>query len=172
LSENGKSYATCVRYVKSNGEFLADTAYVSPDGAPEKHTKLAGTIEHGAVVIDETNQKLKHAGSAVLLHATTENEIKALGFDREESLLGYRVIVQRRCLDQNGHCAEYWLAPDLGGAPLKLELVEPDGTRKTEVATRIVLGEPSFVVPNYPVDTSIKDKIEKPRQTQPSQSPR
>src|SRR5260370_19358806 len=95
LTHNWTVYAEEVRYVKSNGEFLADTNYLKPDGSFDRNTKLAGTVDHGAVAIDDTNRKLKQEGRAVLLHDTTEAEIKALGFDREDSLLGYKVIVQR-----------------------------------------------------------------------------
>lgn len=164
ITQNGKVFATSVRYTKSNGEFLEDTNYLNPDGSSASHAKLAGTIDRGAVVVDDVNQKLKQAGRAVLLHDTTEAEIRAIGFvDREESLLGYKVLVQRRCVDQNQECAEFWLAPDLGGAPLKFDIISPDGGRKTQEATRITLGEPSFVVPNYPLDTSILDKMQQMR---------
>ena len=170
LTQNGRLYATSVRYTKSNGEFLEDTNYLNPDGSSARHAKLAGTIDHGAVVIDDANQKLKRAGGAILLHDTTEAEIRAKGsVDREELLLGYKVVVQRHCVNQE--CAEFWLAPDLGGAPLKFDVLAANGDRKTQVATSITIGEPSFVVPSYPIDTSIQDRMQQLRQAQRGQTP-
>jgi hypothetical protein len=169
LSENGNVYATSVRYVKADGQFFVDTTYLNADGSPGRHAKLFGTADRGALVLDNSNKKLDRAGRAVMLHNTSEAELKALGFDREAMFLGYRVIVQRQCVDQNQHCAEYWLAPALGGAPLKFDLTDPDGTRRVEEVTRVIIGEPSFAVPDYPVDNSIQDRIQQMRGTSPSQ---
>lgn len=161
FTQNGRVYATSIRYVKSNGEFLEDTNYLKADGSSERHAKLAGTIDRGAVIIDDADKKLKQAGRALLLHETTADEIKARGFfDREESLLGYAIVVQRRCTDQNQECAEIWIAPALGGAPLKFDIISADGGRKTQEATSVRLGEPSFVIPDYLVDTSIRDQAQ------------
>lgn len=170
LTENSRTYATSVRYVKSNGEFLEEMFYLNPDGSPGKHTKMAGTIDRGAVVIDDEHQKLKQVGRAVLLHDITEDQIRANGFvDREEWLLGYKVIVQRRCDTGTQECAEFWLAPALGGAPLKFDRISPDGGRRTQEATRIRLEEPRFTVPNYPLDTSVQEQLDQKRRARRQQ---
>lgn len=165
LSENGHVYATSVRYVKSNGEFLEETFYLNSDGSPGKRTKLAGTVDRGAVVIDDEQQKLKQVGRALLMYDMTEDQIRANGFvDLEESLLGYKVIVQRRCDDATKECAEFWLAPALGGEPLKFDRISADGGKRTQEATRVRLEEPTFTVPNYPLDTSIQERLQQMRQ--------
>ncbi|HXI22738.1 MAG TPA: hypothetical protein VNG71_02605, partial [Pyrinomonadaceae bacterium] len=57
----------------------------------------------------------------------------------------------------------------LGGAPLKSDLTDPDGTRRVEEVTRVIVGEPAYTVPDYPVDNSIQDRIQQMRRTPPAQ---
>lgn len=150
--EDGKLVSNVRRQVKSNGEFLEETDHLNPDGSVSKHTKLAGTLTHGAVIIDDTNRTLTYVGRAAAIHDVTETELKAVGYVREDSLLGYRVIVQRKC-DAPQRCTEYWIAPELGSDDLKVDVVD-DGHHLTKQAVSIVKGEPTFQIPDYPTQSS------------------
>ena len=150
--DDGKLVSNVLRQVKANGEFLEETDHLNPDGSVSKHTKLAGTLTHGAIIIDDANKTLTYVGRAASIHEVTESDLKALGYAREDSLLGYRVIVQRRC-DAPQRCTEYWVAPELGSDSIKVDLVN-DGHHLTKQAVNIVKGEPSFQVPDYPTQSS------------------
>lgn len=90
-------------------------------------------------------------GRAALVKGVTKAELKAFkDFHREESLLRFRVMVQRTC-DQENRCTEYWVAPELGSDNLKVDLDWGDGHRTTKEAVSVVRGEPSFEIPNYPI---------------------
>ncbi|MDX6498622.1 MAG: hypothetical protein QOG23_1882 [Blastocatellia bacterium] len=147
--EDGKLVANVRRQVKANGDFLEETDHLSSDGSVSKRTKLAGTATQGAVRVDDANRTLTYFGRAGLIHGVTETDLKALnGYAREDSLLGYRVVVQRNC-DQPHRCTEYWVSPELGSDDLKVDMVN-DGHRLTKEAISVVKGEPSFEVPDYP----------------------
>jgi hypothetical protein len=146
--ENGKLVSTVTRQVKANGEFLEDRTLLSSG----KHSKLAGTLAHGAVRIDDAEKKLFYLGDAAIARRVSESELRynaAKSYLRDDSLLGYRVIVTRRCDAQNVQCSEYWQAIELGAQLLKIDETAPD-SHTTKQAVQIVLGEPSFTVPEIP----------------------
>jgi hypothetical protein len=148
--EDGKLVSRATRRVKSNGDFLEETDHLNPDGSVSKHTRLAGTSAGGAVMIDDANKRLTYLGRAGLISAVTDAELKNLkGYNREDSLLGFRVIVQRSC-DEIKRCTEYWVAPEIGSDNLKVDVDFGDGHRLTKTATSLMLGEPSFGIPDYP----------------------
>jgi|SRR5882724_529495 len=149
---DGKLTANVRRQVKSSGDFLEETEHLNADGSVASQTKAAGTASQGAVAID-ANKKLTFFGRAGVIHSVTEAELKALKtYAREDSLLGYRVIVQRNC-DPIARCTEYWQAPELGSDDLKVDIVDGDH-RITKEAVTVVKGEPSFQVPDYPTGVS------------------
>src|SRR5688572_11746886 len=151
VRSDGKLTAKGRRYVKANGDFMEETEHLNPDGSIASRSRFAGTSTHGAVSIDDTTRELKYIGRAALVKGVTAAELKAAkDFHREESLLSFRVIVQRTC-DQENRCTEYWVAPELGSDNLKVDLDWGDGHRTTKETVSIVRGEPSFEIPNYPI---------------------
>ena len=151
--EDGKLIANVRRQVKSNGDFLEETDHLNSNGSISKITRAAGTASQGAVSIDDVNKRLTFFGRAGVIHSVNEADLKALkNYTREDSLLGYRVIVQRNC-DSNTRCTEYWVAPELGSDDVKVDIVD-DGHRITKEAVSVVRGEPSFQVPDYPREVS------------------
>ncbi|MDX6497795.1 MAG: hypothetical protein QOG23_1055 [Blastocatellia bacterium] len=163
VTENNKVVSMVTRSVKSNGEFLESIDYLDADGSCSKRSKLAGTIEQGAVSIDDAHQKLVYVGPAAL-RSFTEAELRASKhFDREDYFLGHKVTVERDCDDGNVQCAEAWRATDLGGEFLKFDIVSNNGNRRTKEATSVRLGEPSFAVPGYPIDNSGYQRIQEIR---------
>lgn len=154
--DNGKLTANVRRYVKSNGDFLEETDHLNPDGTLVNTTKLIGTDAQGGMFIDDAEQKLRTVGRAGLIRAITDEEIKSLkDYVREDTLLGYRVLVSKHC-DSSGdneakRCTEYWVAPDLGSDDVKVDF-ETSGHHVTKTAITITKGEPSFAEPaNYGV---------------------
>ena len=60
--------------------------------------------------------------------------------------------MQRTC-DEQKCCTEYWVAPELGSDDdLKVDVDFGDGHRLTTKAVNVVKGEPSFQIPDYPVE--------------------
>jgi hypothetical protein len=171
ITENGNRLATSTRYVRSSGEFLEDTNYLNPDGSSKRHAKLAGTIDHGAVSIDDAAQKLNYAGHAAIPHQARSVEgLKAdPHFVREDSWLGQRVYVTNDCIGSlaGRRCAESWVARDLGGELLRMVILDDGVVVTIKEATSIQFGEPSFVVPDYPVDTAKYQERSKSRATTP-----
>ncbi len=150
--ENGELVSRKKRQVKANGDFLEETDHLNADGSVSKHTRLAGTLTGGAQVIDDARKKLTFLGRAGLITAVTEAELRAQkDYNRDDLLLGFKVIVQRSC-DEQKRCTEYWVAPELGSDDLKVDIDFGDGHRLTTEAVKVVKGEPSFQIPDYPVE--------------------
>ena len=167
MTNNGKVFATSTRYVKSNGEFLEDTNYLNPDGSSNRHAKLAGTIAHGAVGIDDVGQKLHYYGNAAITQALMSiEEIRANPhFVREDMVLGQSVFVTNDCIGSPAgrRCAEHWQAPGLGNELLKMVIMDDGIVGTIKEATKLQLGEPSFVVPDYPVDMTRYQELQAQR---------
>jgi len=163
LTENGKVTCLSSKSVKSDGEFLEDYNYINADGTSNRHTRMAGTLKYGAVFIDDAQQKLKYIGNAALVHPQSDvdelNFKQSPDFKGENTLLGFHVLVSQQCFPDGG-CSEFWNAPALGGEALRIVF---SSTNVVKEATEVKMGEPSFSVPEYPVDNSTYQLMQQKR---------
>jgi hypothetical protein len=161
FSEHGLITGVIKRQVKQNGEFLEDVTYT--DG---RHTTFAGTENGGAVVVDGANKKLNYVGGALIAQRMTmEQTRKSAGpyYVRDDVMLGYDVVVSERCTEDRSQCTTFWEAPELGNNLLRKEEASEGVVHIVREAVAVTLGEPSFTVPDYPVDKSRFEQRQKAR---------
>lgn len=95
------------------------------------------------------------------------------GFIREDSILGYRVLVTRANHDP-GNYTELYQAPDLQWMPLKMIHVSETGEMNITEAKEVRLGAAAraslaYTPPDYPVSHDFfEQKIEDVKKTQPA----
>lgn len=144
-----------IRYQRADGSFKQVTTYLAPDGTVTKTDILYGSPNRGVFLVEEKAKKIQFLSSLSEksialsekdLHASHRNLV------REETLMGYRVLVARDGDDST--YTELYHAPSLMGFQIKTVSVGPDSTLKIE-PTKIVPGNPAAReianVPRYPM---------------------
>jgi hypothetical protein len=155
-SEVSYHVATKVRYQKSNGEWRLVTTYYKADGSVRKTDSGFGQSGQGVFRVDGKNKLLNFISpkSAALTYASEETLRNDPRFLREDTMLGYKVIVQHNLTDDGSSYIDISYAPALQSLPVKTVYVTEAGTTIIE-PTKIVLGEPATedvsATPNYPV---------------------
>lgn len=144
-----------IRYQRADGSFKQVTNYLAPDGTVTKTDILFGSPNRGVFLVEERAKKIQFLSSLSEksialsekdLHSSHRNIV------REETLMGYRVLVARDGDDST--YTELYHAPSLMGFQIKTVSVGPDSTLKIE-PTKIVPGNPAASeiakVPRYPM---------------------
>lgn len=159
---DGKSIvqAEIKRFQRSDGSYSQFTARYNEDGSVAGTTRVLGLLGRGVFGVNENDQKLIFQSAK--RHAFHEINEEALrkdpGYIGEDTILGYRVLGQRSADSAD----VVYLAPGLGGIPLKLLNYNPDGSYTVIEAMKIELGEPSESefggIPDYRVDYSFYER--------------
>jgi len=150
--------ATSVRYQKSDGSWRKDTTYSNGRTA-------VGFAQPGRGVfhVDEKNQKLEYLSGASE-HGISEDDLKRdPAFVGEEIILGYKTFhIHSASPIVSGEYTDSYVCPSLQGYPLRIVTGSQKGKTVYEV-NQVTLGEPSFTVPNYQVDTTQFEQLHKAR---------
>jgi hypothetical protein len=140
--------ATQVRYQKSDGSWKIETAY--SNGRKDEGFSQPG---RGVYHVDDKNQRLDYLSEAGQYTTSEERLRSSSNFVGEETILGYKTFHIRSSSDsESGAYADFYVCPALQGYPLRSVMVSKDGSKTVFETTQVVLGEPSFRVPAYPVD--------------------
>jgi hypothetical protein len=139
--------ATKVRYQKTDGSWKMVTTY--PKGRVDVGF---GQMGRGVFHVDEKNQRLEYL-SGLTARDITEASLRAMpGFVAEETILGFKTFHFHSTSEETGESLDSYLCPALQGYPVKVVSTSKNGAKNIYEVTQVTLGEPSFTVPNYPVD--------------------
>lgn len=140
--------ATQLRYQKSDGSWKIETAY--SNGRKDAGFGQPG---RGVYYVDDKNQRLDYLSDSGQ-YTTSEAQLRSSpDFIGEETILGYKTFHIRSSSDsESGGYADSYVCPALQGYPLRSVIVSKDGSKTVFETTQVILGEPSFTVPSYPVD--------------------
>lgn len=162
VSGDGKSLlqAEIKRIQRGDGSYSQFTTRYNEDNSVVGTTRMLGVVGRGVFGVNDKDQKLIFQSAK--RHAFHEINEEALrkdpGYIGEGSILGYRVIGQR----SPDLSDVVYLAPSLGGIPLKLLSYNPDGSYTVIEALKIELGEPSESefggMPDYRVDYNLYER--------------
>jgi hypothetical protein len=148
--------ASSVRYQKSDGSWRKETTY--QDGRNAVGFAQPG---RGVFFVDEKNRTLQRlSGSSE--HGMNETELRGdPTFVGEELILGYKTF-HLHSVSNSGESTDSYICPALQGYPLKL-ISDSNGAKTVFEVTQVVLGEPSFTLPDYPVDSVKSEQLQKAR---------
>lgn len=156
---------TRVRYQRSDGTFKQVTTYYNPDGAVRKTDVLFGEPNHGVFAVDEkakTTEFISGLKPSSIIISEDDLLKNHHNIVREDSILGYRVMVARLNDDGNGSYLELYHAPALMGFQIKTVDVNTAGYKLVIEPTKIVLGDPSnadlSASSNYPIAYNIYEQ--------------
>jgi len=159
---DGKSIvqAEIKRFQRSDGSYSQFTTHYNEDGSVAGTARLLGIVGRGVFGVNEKDRQLIFQSAK--RHAFHEINEEALrkdpGYIGEDTILGYRVLGQRSPDSSD----VVYLAPSLGGIPLKLMSYYPDGSYMVIEPVKIELGEPTESefgeVPAYPVDYNLYER--------------
>ncbi len=162
VNSDGKSLlqAEIKRFQRGDGSYSQLTTRYNEDNSVVGTTRVFGVVGRGVFGVNDKDQKLIFQSAK--RHAFHEINEEALrkdpGYIGEDSILGYRVIGQR----SPDLSDVVYLAPDLGGIPLKLLSYNPDGSYTVIEALKMELGEPTERefggMPDYRVDYDLYER--------------
>jgi hypothetical protein len=159
--------ATKTRYQKADGSWEMLTNY--PNGRVDVGF---GQVGRGVFHVDEKNRRLDYL-SGLSPRDVTEESLRATpGFVAEEALLGFKTFHFHSTLEETGESIDSYLCPALQGYPVKVISTSKNGAKNIYEVTQVVLGEPSFVVPNYPVDMTRYEQTHGSAATTANQQPK
>src|ERR1051325_8334612 len=162
VQSDGRSIlqAEITRFQRGDGSYCQVTTRYNEDNSIAGTTRVFGVVGRGVFGVNDREQKLIFQSAK--RHAFHEMNEEALrkdpGYVGEDTILGYRVLGQK---SEDASDLTY-LAPDLGGIPLKLINYNLDGSYTIIEAQKIELGEPSErefgAIPSYAVDYSVYER--------------
>jgi len=139
--------ATKVRYQKVDGSWKMVTTY--PNGRVDVGF---GQMGRGVFHVDEKNQRLDYL-SGLSPRDISEESLRATpGFVAEESIIDFKTFHFHSTSEDTGESLDTYVCPALQGYPVKVLSTSKNGAKNIYEVTQVTLGEPSFTVPNYPVD--------------------
>jgi hypothetical protein len=150
--------STSVRYQKSDGSWRNETTYANGRVA-------VGFAQPGRGVfhVDEKNQKLEYLSGSSGQSISEDDLRRDPAFVGEEMILGYKTFhIHSPSTVVAGDYTDSYICPALQGHPLKIVAGSRNSKTVFEV-TRVILGEPSFTVPDYQVDSTQFEKLQKAR---------
>jgi hypothetical protein len=147
--------ATIVRYQKSDGSWRAETTYTNGRVA-------VGFAQPGRGVynVNEKSQRLDYISGSSGLSITEDSLRRDPGFVGEETILGFKTLhIHAESELKAGDYTDFYMCPALQGYPLRAVSGSKSGSKTVFEVTRVILGEPSFTVPNYPVDMTHFEQV-------------
>lgn len=146
---------TTVRYQKSDGSWRKETTYSNG-----RRDVGFGQVGRGVFHVNEKDRRLDYL-SGMSERNVSEDELRGNpAFVGEETILGYQTFHLRSESQLTpGDYSDSYLCPALQGFPLRIVWSTAKGSKTVFEATKVILGEPSFTVPDYPIDTEQYEKV-------------
>ena len=146
--------ATKIRYQKADGNWRMETTY-----ANGRLDVGFGQLGRGVFHVNEKNQRLDYLSEASARDVTEDSLRKMQGFVGEEMILGFKTFHIHSDAPESGQYVDSYICPALQGYPLRIVSGDLKGNKTVFETNQVILGEPSFTVPNYPVDTTQYEQI-------------
>jgi hypothetical protein len=147
--------ANKVRYQKGDGSWKLETTYSNgrkDDGF--------GQPARGVFHVDEKNRRLDYLSESGVYAPTEEQLRNNPGFVGEEVILGYKTFHIHTVSEINSDdYVDSYVCLALQGYPIKSVSGSKNGFKTVFETTKVILGEPSFQVPAYPVDMGRYNQI-------------
>jgi hypothetical protein len=145
--------ATKVRYQKADGSWKMETTY--SNGRIDVGFSQPG---RGVFHVNQENQRLDYLSENsgdYRSYSTNEDRLRSdPKFVGTETILGFKTFHIHSDSPEAGQYVDSYICPALQGYPLRVISGDTKGNKTVFDTTQVILGEPSFTVPNYPVDTS------------------
>lgn len=146
--------STKVRYHKADGSWKMETTY-----ANGRIDLGFGQMGRGVFHVDEKNKRLDYL-SGISLRDRSEADLKSSpDFAGEETLLGFKTLHFHRVSDLTGEVSDTYLCPALQNFPIKAVTTGRNGAKTVYETVQVILGEPSFSTPDYPVDMKHYEEV-------------
>lgn len=149
--------ATKVRYHKGDGSWKMETTY--PNGRVDVGF---GQMGRGVFHVDEKNNRLDYVSGLSARDVTEDSRRERQGYVGEETILGYKTLHFHSVSEETGESLDSYLCPALQGYPVKVVSTSKNGAKNIYEVTQVTLGEPSFTVPDYPVDMTHYEQVHGP----------
>jgi hypothetical protein len=140
--------ANHVRYHKADGSWKWATTY--RNGRVDEGY---GQMGRGSFAVDEQKKRLNFLSGLSPRDVSEEKLRNSPWFVGEETILGFKTFHSRMVSEESGEVLDTYICAALQGFPLKTVSISRNGAKNVHEVTEIILGEPSFNVPNYAVDT-------------------
>ena len=143
---------SAVRYVTANGEWKWVSTHYHPDGGTQQNT-LTSSAE-GSYRLNRNDKELDFLGTRSTNPQPDWHDsgfLRSLPqYYRDDSHLGYEVIVHRRENQLTGGYYETYYAPAIGKIPVRTIDYRPGEGKYVTEAFKIELGEPDEELVKYP----------------------
>ena len=154
-------FATVYRQQKADGSWRFETTYA--DGRVQVGLSQPG---RGVFEVDDKGQKLDQMAESSGHFLITEEMLRSdPAFVGEEEILGFKTLhLRAESQLAPGEFDDNYFCPALQGYPLRsVSSSTKHGTTTVFEVTEVKLGEPSFPVPDYAVDTTQFEQLQKAR---------